>query len=109
MFITLCRNCVGLKDIREYLEASKTLHQADKNTWQELARLIKEGGERKPKKLFRDIIKNDITGTFRGIMTNWILMARSNLLHQAKADTQEEVSKHRKEIDQDHDVSSELN
>lgn len=80
VFVTLCQNCVALKDIRQYLESSKNLHQSDKTTSLEFAKLIKEG-EGKTKKLYKDIIKNDIKGTFKAIMLNWISMSRSNLLH----------------------------
>lgn len=78
--MTLCQNCVALKDIRQYLESSKNLHQSDKTTSLEFAKLIKEG-EGRPKKLYKDIIKNDIKGTFKAIMMSWISKARSNILH----------------------------
>lgn len=77
IFVTLCRNCIALKDIRRYLESSKN---SERSSSLEFAKIIKEG-EGKPKKLYKDIITNDIKGKFRSIMLKWILTARSNLLH----------------------------
>lgn len=42
-------------------------------------------------------------------MTNWVLMARANLLHDATLKSQDGDSIQKKDLENDPDISSELN
>ena len=73
-----------LRDIRKYLDASKQTYHSDKSSTLEFARQTKLAGEGgKAKQLYKDIIKSDIKGRFKPILSSWLLMARSRLLHKA--------------------------
>lgn len=95
-FVTLCRNCLILKEIRNYLDASKTIGTSDKSSSLEFAKQIKQA-EGKPKRLYKDIIQKDIKGRFKAIMVSWLGQARSNLLHRGSGkgngDEVEEIEK----------------
>ena len=73
-----------LRDIRKYLNASKQTYHSDKSSTLEFAKQTKLAGDvGKSKQLYKDIIKSDIKGRFKSILSSWFLMARSRLLHQA--------------------------
>ncbi len=89
-FITLCRNCKTLKEIRKFLDASKSIHHSDKTSSLEFTKQTKSTGEGKSRQLYKDIIKRDVKGRFKPILTRWLTMARSNLLHFGKPENVDE-------------------
>jgi hypothetical protein len=88
VFTTLCSNCYNIHKIKSYLDANKSIAEGDKSSIISFAQQIKEDSK-KPKKLYKEIIMGDLKGKFKAIMLNWVLQARSRVLHSKRVEQDE--------------------
>lgn len=109
-FVTLCKNCIVLKEIRKFLDASKGTKYCKKGSTVASFLSNYKDQEGKPKRLVKDMLKSETNGKLKAILYHILTQARSNLLHLRKNenDNFEVELANRGKKEKNDDMSSEM-
>ena len=82
VFVTLCQNCIILKEIKNFLEGAKGTTFAKPGSGLAAFMSAYKDEEGNPKRQVKEIIKVDTNEPLKKILLHLLMTARSRLLHR---------------------------